>query len=357
MIPGRKFESEARDPRDIAAEFLMLEEQGKMGPRERSRLSRWLAQDPRNLTAWRAAQRTLAVLTDNAAHPEMLALRQAALAARPERRTSSLIAIAAIIVAALALGALGAGIWLGGRPAPPTAAIALAPATTKKAVDPNAAVYATAVGERSIVSLPDGSVATLDTNTELRVAYAPGERGVRLLRGQALFEVAKNRQRPFNVYAAGRRITAVGTKFDVHIEGGSVRVALLEGVVRVTSPPEGHSHGALPQTVTLAAGEVLDARPGVPVRVAVADTERLTSWQSGVLVFQDEPLGQAVDNMNRYSTRHLSLADPKLAALRLNGVFKTGDPERFAKAMSEAFDLKLDHASDGSPVLASPEKR
>jgi transmembrane sensor len=214
---------------------------------------------------------------------------------------------------------------------------------------PSAALYRTAVGERSTVVLPDGSVATLNTDSVLKVAYNGRERGVRLLKGQALFEVAHNKKVPFQVYAGDRRVTAVGTVFDVRLQGERVKVALVEGVVRVASVAKPAPQVPREQ-VTMTAGEMLDAPPAAAMTVKLADTRRATSWREGVAVFDDVPLADAVAEMNRYTTHPVRLADARIGAYRVSGVFKTGDSERFAQSMAEVFPLAIDDAG-GSPEL------
>jgi transmembrane sensor len=214
----------------------------------------------------------------------------------------------------------------------------------------NAALYRTAVGERSTVVLPDGSVATLNTDSVLKVAYSGAERGVRLLKGQALFEVAKNARIPFQVYAADRRITAVGTVFDVRLQGEEVKVALVEGIVKV-APLERPGPAAPAPQVTMTAGEVLDAPPSAAMTVRTADIARAVSWKDGVAVFDDQPLAEAVAEMNRYTARPVVLADPAIGSLRVSGVFRTGDPDRFAAAMTEVFPLRAERRFDGSTEL------
>jgi len=152
------------------------------------------------------------------------------------------------------------------------------------------------------------------------------------------------------VHAGSRIITAVGTKFDVRLLGSSdtptVRVALLEGAVNVTN-----ANRASLETASLFAGEVLQAPPLAPMRVRPGDTEALASWQSGVLVFNDRPLGEAVEEMNRYTTHPIVLADESSRDLRVSGVFNTSDPDHFAETIAETFSLRLDRNHDGAVRL------
>ena len=101
----------------------------------------------------------------------------------------------------------------------------------------------------------------------------------------------------------------------------------------------------------MVAGEVLQAPPLAPMRVRSGDTEALASWQSGVLVFNDRPLGEAVEEMNRYTTHPIVLADESSRDLRVSGVFNTSDPDHFAETIAETFSLRLDRNHDGAVRL------
>jgi len=331
---------------EIAADWLLREEEGRLSSADISRREAWLAADPSHRQALADVRLALVTASEGATDPELMAMRTRALAARPERAWPLSRSAAAVAAAIL----VSAGAWWLVAPSlrGPPAGAQMQPG------NPNAALYRTAVGERAVVTLPDGSIATLDTDSEIKVAYTGNERGVYLLRGQALFEVAKHKPTLFQVYAGRERVTAVGTKFNVRLDGGGenskVRVALLEGVVKV-SPVAAVDRTATHQSVTMAPGELLEAKAAAPLVVVATDTERVTSWRSGVLTFNDTPLAEAVAEMNRYTTRPIALADPKLASLRISGVFKTGDPEHFAEAVSEAFPVTVSLEADGSLEL------
>ncbi|HEX6859638.1 MAG TPA: FecR domain-containing protein [Caulobacteraceae bacterium] len=336
-------------PRETAAEWLERQEAGALTPDEQARLDAWLAEDGA-AEAYAAMARVHALTDAHAAAPPIMALRQAALTARrADRRPIWGVAAAATIAVAV----IGSGLaGLTGMPSATPSPITRAMEALSASANPKSAVHRTRVGERLTFTLPDGSVATLNTDSILKVDYHQGERAVRLVRGQALFEVAKNKAVPFRVYAADRAITAVGTVFDVRLDGASVKVALVEGVVRVAPAKAAPSAPGKPvQQVQMSAGEVLEAPPAQPMRVASADVQRAVSWRSGLVEFSGETLGAAVAEMNRYTTRPIEIADPAAGAYRVSGVFRTGEPELFARMMTEVFPLEADTASGQSIVL------
>jgi transmembrane sensor len=340
---------EARTPHEQATQWRLREEESPLSGQELEALESWLAADPRHRSAYEDARLVFDATARHAAHPEVLAFREAALVTRAGRdgRLVHLRIAAGLIAGVLALGTTATTITAMNAPA--ASRLAAEAARFAPLLPTDAALYRTAVGERSTIVLPDGSTATLNTDSVLKVAYSGDERGVRLLRGQALFDVARNKARPFQVYAADRRITAVGTVFDVRLQGEAVKVALVEGVVNVT-PLESRARTSR-AAVTMKAGEVLAAAPRTPVRVRTADIRRETSWREGVVVFDDVPLAEAVIEINRYTSRPLQLEDSDIGAFRVSGVFKTGDPDHFAMAMAEVFPLAVDRAWNGSPEL------
>lgn len=195
---------------------------------------------------------------------------------------------------------------------------------------------ATAIGERSTFRLDDGSTIVLNTNTRLKLNFSAQERRVALLHGQALFEVAENPAAPFIVEAGVQRITAVGTEFDVFFKEPEVKVTLIEGIVDVS--PEKRGPGSDPKPVRLLAGQQLTAyEEGSTSGPAVEsiDTKLATIWRTGRVFFEDTPLSDAVEEMNRYSTLKIVLDDELLGDLRINGMFQSGRQVNFANALQE----------------------
>jgi transmembrane sensor len=333
---------------ETAADWLLRVEEGLMSPKDESRFQEWIAV-PEHAQAYENALWGLDALQRNAGATEIMALREAALSRRPEgmRRFGWTAGVAAV-----ASACAGILLWVGAVQGPEThVSTGIASGGSPVEAVGGSGIYRSGVGERSAVLLPDGSVATLDTDSQLRVAYSASERGVYLLRGQALFEVAKNRALPFQVYAAGQRITAVGTTFNVRVDGDRVQVAMVEGVVKVRPLAASPQTGVPVRELTLRAGDGLVTELSGPSRVQPVDTGQVASWRGGLLVFEDEKLGDAVAEINRYTDRPIRLADRSVGEFRVTGVFKTNDPEHFATAMSEVFPIEIKQAADGSQTL------
>ena len=151
------------------------------------------------------------------------------------------------------------------------------------------------------------------------------------------------------VSAAGRTVTAVGTAFDVRVDKGRFAVTLVEGKVKVETPsprPAAASTAvsgatsakptAAPvQDVELVAGNQFTASDDTRWSVSRADTARETTWLTGWLTFQNQPLGEVVEEFSRYSDRKIIIADPKLASRPITGRFKAGDVDAFVRALAE----------------------
>jgi transmembrane sensor len=147
----------------------------------------------------------------------------------------------------------------------------------------------------------------------------------------------------------------VGTAFDVRGDGGQVKVVLVEGKVRVDPIRHEGLEKLIPQLAEeqLTAGEQLVASPGAgPVVVAAADIQRATSWRSGQVIFRDDTLAAAVAELNRYSDKRIEVDDPRLAVLRVSGVFSTDRPENFVAAVTTFYSIKAIQTAPGVTELA-----
>ncbi|WGU42061.1 MULTISPECIES: FecR family protein [unclassified Phenylobacterium] len=193
--------------------------------------------------------------------------------------------------------------------------------------------YSTDVGEQRLVRLADGSRLHIDTDSQLRVRMRPSERSIVLVRGQAFFEVAHDPARPFVVQSNGTSVRALGTRFDVRQDKDGVQVILVEGKVQVMSATSGRSW-------TLAPGEEIRTSTAAPAPRPI-DAVAATSWTSGRLVFQDQPLQSAIEQVNRYSATKVVLGEAGLARTPVSGSFETGDTEAFVGAVKDLYGLKV----------------
>jgi transmembrane sensor len=217
---------------------------------------------------------------------------------------------------------------------------------------------ATAVGQQRSVTLADGSVVSLNTNTIVETNLRRNVRDIHLRQGEAHFQVAHDRSRPFLVHAGDAVVRAVGTQFEVRLRTDQhVDVLVNEGRVEVRSEvvPEPASSGqgarAMPRSHvhTLAAGQQLSAT-GNDYSVVPVSTHRLSSvlaWRDGAVVFDDETLSDAIAEIGRYTDARIIVNDPQVAAFRVGGRYRTGDVQAFFDALQTAFPVSIRHGSNG----------
>lgn len=224
-------------------------------------------------------------------------------------------------------------LWGGGA-----IAAGIAVAVTGFDFGPPALRIETAIGEIRRVPLSDGSLAAVNTQTSLAVNIEPRVRRVSLAEGEAWFEVAKDRSRPFVVEAGDVRVQAVGTAFAVRRTAQGAEVQVTEGIVEVWR--KGDEAGLR----RLAAGTrafVGEAEGPVSVVAERADLDRALAWRAGQLVFDGDTLEQAAAEFNRYNRIRLEIADAALAQEKMIGRFRTNEPDAFARAAAGLLDARV----------------
>ncbi|MET0309090.1 MAG: FecR family protein [Sphingomonas sp.] len=203
--------------------------------------------------------------------------------------------------------------------------------------------YSTQVGEQKVATLKDGTRIALNTDTALAVDYESDVRRVRLDRGEAMFEVAPNPKRPFIVTAGDRTVRAVGTSFIVRRTDSGVVVTLIEGKVAINQIGAPRAR-AIDAPTLLRAGERLTVTSDAPSLIDQPSMEAATAWRRGQAVFADMPLSTAVAELNRYGGPRIAIGDPRLASLRVSGVFATNDTVEFASAIAALHGLHVQQA-------------
>ncbi len=213
--------------------------------------------------------------------------------------------------------------------------------------------YATGLGEQRIVRLADGTRVTLNSNTRISVSYRERERAVRVDRGEAYFEVAKEAMRPFLVHAGVHRVQALGTAFIVRHDAEHTAVTLVEGKIAVcleggeaASIPEAaqvraESAGSAVKEIILTPGERLTFEGHTRARLDEPRLEAVTAWRRSEIVLDRTPLADAVVEMNRYDQTTLIIDDPKVAQLKVSGIYHTGNSETFATMIAHLYGLEV----------------
>lgn len=199
--------------------------------------------------------------------------------------------------------------------------------------------FQTALGQIHTITLADGSMITLDTDSLLTVVLNDKERQLRLERGRARFSVARE-ARPFTVTAGESSLTALGTVFDVSLASDqTVDVSLIRGAVLFRSQGPGRADSR--QAITrISTGYQGHYRAGAPI--VVEPVVRSQTWPTGVVAFDDVPLAEVIAQANRYATRKIVLATPALGRQRFHGTLRMNDTGSLARILAHAFSLRLE---------------
>lgn len=315
----------------------------------------WLAASPDHGAAMQRARNTWDVFGDHAAAPEVVKARRDALdrsgkfAARRWAVFRSVPRPAKAMAAAVMLAAVITPAFLFWQQADNRLASGIA------AVQ----VFETDIGETRIVTLSDNSRVSLDAFTRLKLQYTEDIRAIELERGQAHFDVANDPMRPFRVVAGDQTVTATGTAFNVEMIGEEVLVTLLEGEVVVSDASVGRRttssviiDAAPPAVRRLKPGQQLLASTNqAPQIVNDVNIQRTNAWREGKVFLDGDSLSVAVARMNRYSRIRLSVADERLEALRISGIFNTGDTDAFVEAVEAYFPVDARRMSASSIEL------
>lgn len=206
-------------------------------------------------------------------------------------------------------------------------------------------IYATGLGERRTIALSDGSQINLNTSSRIEVDFGSRARAVRLLKGEALFKVAPDTQRPFTVEADETVVRALGTAFNVRMRSQVVEITVTEGLVSVDGKDR------------IAAGSSAVAAAGAVNRVSLTEDalRRRVAWREGVIELKGETLEQAVEEFNRYREHKLIVADPAIATLRVGGRFETDEAVKFVNALKANFAIRALDKDGGNIYLLGPQ--
>jgi transmembrane sensor len=203
----------------------------------------------------------------------------------------------------------------------------------------SATTITTARGELRKVPLADQSMATLNSDTRVRSSMGGTVREVELVQGEACFDVARDKSRPFVVAAGDARVRAVGTEFSVRRHAGGAEVLVTEGVVEVWS-----SAGTAGKR-RLGAGErafVPERAASISVARQPEEIARKLAWREGRLIFMNQTLADAVADFNRYSAKPIVIVDPALGSKTFVGQYQINAPELFARDVSAFLGVPVD---------------
>lgn len=306
---------------DQAATWMVLQSGRALTEQERREFDAWYAADIRHQGAY---LRSVAV--NNALNRVTM---QSNLQPRPRLQPglAEPVAVGRRWRAWAAYGGMAAGVAL-------LAGVLLAPGGGSR-VD-----LVTAKGEMRQFHLADTSTASLNSGSEVEFKLTDSTRQARLKQGEAWFQVAKDKRKPFIVEAGEVRVRAVGTAFSVRRYAQGADVLVTEGVVEVWSN-KGSGAG---RRILLSRGEqafVPELASDIRTVRQPAEVERKLAWRKGKVVFTNQTLGEAVADFNRYSPRKIVIVDPDIMRMTFIGQYAVDAPEIFARDVSAYLDVPL----------------
>lgn len=299
------------DPRSVALEWFLRMQSGETTQAERLAHARWLADADAHRQEYRKLEGLWA---------DFDAIPRPVIEPVDRGRRRFLVGASAGLAASLAGVAIWQGGYLGGL-----------------------GDFSTGTGEQRTIRLADGSEVTLDADSAIDVGFDEQARRVHLLQGRAFFDVAADKARPFSVEASKGIATALGTRFSVHRREASVTVDVEESTVSVVAPDA--------STVVLNAPESLSYSQHGVARMGAIDTEVAAAWRHGKLIFEDQPLGQVIEDVNRYRRGAIRIYGDGLQGLRVSGIFDMANPDGVLETITRTLPISAYRLTDYFVVL------
>jgi len=329
-----------QDAQQRAREWIVFLQSGDVSEADQQRFERWLALDERHSCAYQEAQsiwqaassltalrslESLPGMDESSATSEGLLQRIKGWVSSSGRDSRVAwpqwgAALASVLLVALIIGSP--------QPAPP-----------------ELIVYQTKTAETHTLLLPDGSEVSLSPQSRVEVTYSERQRQVKLLAGEAFFDVAKNPERPFVVDSRSTRVTVLGTMFNVNSSLHGVTVSVEEGRVQVD---EQSMLDRLGRGVELYAGQLISvSQTNGLSHVQPIDPQAVGAWREDIRVYQARPLEQVLEDLDRYHSADLYIVDESLKTLPVTAIFPTKDAEQMLTALESILPISVKAMQDG----------
>lgn len=227
--------------------------------------------------------------------------------------------------------------------------------------------YQTNIGEKRSVLLADGSEVTLNTHSKIIVSYSNEHRKINLLYGEAQFDVAKDKTRPFTVNTGTTLFTALGTVFNVQKNNElDMELIVTEGQVLVSDNQNRDSLAILIEKESQKQNSfmiITDGEKSVIENKVQKTTLKLTddqaeqelSWQQGMLIFKGETLRQALTEVSRYTNVQFEVSNTDISNIKVAGYFKAGDVKGLLDSLSYNFDIKYKFNTTNSVQISKED--
>ncbi|MGB1403868.1 MAG: FecR family protein [Porticoccaceae bacterium] len=323
-----------------AAEWFTLVQSAQMSATQRQELHDWLLEHPDHKQAYRQIElvwQSLGELSDTAEGSalrrsvEPLSARLMSYIATPVAMIKSLVA-APKYAAAFTAVCVAVGVLLLSEPT--------APIITH---------YSTEAGELRTITLADSSEITLSAKSQISTRISDTERSVDLVSGEAFFDIAKDRQKPFFVTVNNVSVEVVGTQFNVQKVRDAVSVAVVEGVVNVFA--EDGLMAAIPDAVLTAGQKVVKASGQAFDAVINVPNSDLGAWRMGRLIYTDIALADIVADAGRYFDGKIVLQSQDLADVKVTMTLRTDQVSELPQMLAKTLPLKVHTITDDIILL------
>lgn len=284
---------------DAASVWLARQQRGSIGVAEQQAFQEWLQENPTHQDAYNQVQTLWQSPTLDAA---LLHYADIPVNPRPQHKGHWLATACVIILCTWGLHALDL-------------------------IDTWQADYVTVTGEQRRFTLADGSTFTLNTDSALQVEYSQRIRQVRLLRGEAYFNVQPNPNRPFIVKSDRDTVRVVGTRFSVR-SSRQTQVAVEHGIVECANVRGDKTRLTAGQLTTL-------NLHNTSAVITDKDTTQTFAWTKGRLVFKDRKLVDVIAELDRYQTGKIVVANSQLGQTRLSGNYKLQDIPALVETLAQ----------------------
>ena len=314
-----------RDAIEAEAARLLARLNSDPSPDDEAEICAWIEADPRHAVAfaraeaaWDASERLKSAAADITLPPMQQIISEA-----DQRRLSRNIMVAAGVAILLFVVA------------------AIVTVRTFSGVER----YETGVGQMRDIALEDGSILHLNSDSEVEARFTSNGRKVRVMKGEASFEISHDPARPFDVEARAAVIRAVGTAFNVRLRPSLVELTVTHGKVTV------HCGDSPLQQVAAGSGAVIQPRSISLTRLGPKIVEQRTAWRAQMVELDGETVEQAADEFNRYRKAPILIGDTRVSALRIGGRFRTTDSQEFLSALQLSLPIRVVDGEDGSVML------
>jgi transmembrane sensor len=208
--------------------------------------------------------------------------------------------------------------------------------------------FVTRAGTVEQVRLADGSIVQIGPDSAIAVEYGDAGRTVRLLSGQALFDVRHDPAHPFRVKAGDVTTTVLGTRFDVRMLGGTTSIAVAQGHVQVAD-----AAGGATATHDLLAGDWVRIGSDHAAETGNLMPDLVGGWQKGEALAENRTIGSVIDEIRPWFAGRIFVSDPALAARRVTGIYDVKDPERALDMIVRPYGGRITHVTPWILIVGS----